>query len=141
MGSAFARRLLGAGMRVSVWNRSPAAAERLADVGAKVAATSEEAVRDAGVVMLVADHSMRLTDASDIACELLGYDRQELLTLSVPDIVVDQPLAERLYTEYLRDREQGGLIGLRTKDGRTVEAVYYAFTQGPDSRVSVLFPL
>jgi hypothetical protein len=78
---------------------------------------------------------------SDVACELLGYDRAELLTLSVPDICVHRPLAERLYAEYLRDREQGGIIALRTKAGRTVDAVYYAFTQGPNFRVSVLFPI
>jgi 3-hydroxyisobutyrate dehydrogenase len=51
MGSAFARRLLGAGMRVHVWDVSAAAAARLADAGAVVAATPEEAVRDAGVVL------------------------------------------------------------------------------------------
>jgi 3-hydroxyisobutyrate dehydrogenase len=51
MGSAFARRLLGAGMRVSVWDVFPATAARFADAGARVAATPEEAVRDAGVVI------------------------------------------------------------------------------------------
>ncbi len=51
MGSAFARRLLGAGMRVSVWDVSAAAAERLAPDGAQVAVTAEDAVRDAGVVL------------------------------------------------------------------------------------------
>lgn len=51
MGSAFARRLLGAGLRVSVWDVSPAAATQLADAGARVAATPEEAVRDTAVVL------------------------------------------------------------------------------------------
>jgi 3-hydroxyisobutyrate dehydrogenase len=51
MGSAFARRLLGAGMRVTVWDVSHAAAERLATAGARVAVTPEDAVRDAGVVL------------------------------------------------------------------------------------------
>jgi 3-hydroxyisobutyrate dehydrogenase len=51
MGSAFARRLLGAGMRVTVWDPSGVGAARLADAGARVAATPEEAVRDAGVVL------------------------------------------------------------------------------------------
>ena len=51
MGSAFARRLLGAGMPVSVWDRTPAVAARLAEAGAVVAATPEEAVRAAGVVI------------------------------------------------------------------------------------------
>ena len=51
MGSAFARRLLGAGMRVSAWDPTPASAARLADAGATVAATAEDAVRDADVVL------------------------------------------------------------------------------------------
>lgn len=51
MGSAFTRRLLGAGMHVTVWDVSPAAAARLANAGARLAATPEEAVHDAGVVL------------------------------------------------------------------------------------------
>jgi len=51
MGSAFARRLLAARMQVSVWDPIPAVAARLAEAGATVAATPEEAVRDAGVVL------------------------------------------------------------------------------------------
>lgn len=51
MGSAFAQRLLAAGMRVSVWDRTPSVAARFAKAGAVVAATPEEAVRDAGVVI------------------------------------------------------------------------------------------
>ena len=51
MGSAFARRLLGAGMRVSVWDRTPSVAAQFAKAGARVAATQEEAVRAAGVVI------------------------------------------------------------------------------------------
>jgi 3-hydroxyisobutyrate dehydrogenase len=51
MGSAFARRLLGAGMRVRVWDVSHAAAARLAGAGAQVAETPEDAVREAGVVL------------------------------------------------------------------------------------------
>lgn len=51
MGSAFARRLLGAGMRVSVWDPSRIGAARLADAGAQAADTPQDAVRDAGVVL------------------------------------------------------------------------------------------
>jgi 3-hydroxyisobutyrate dehydrogenase len=51
MGSAFARRLLGAGMRVSAWDPSGAGAARVAEVGARAAATPEEAVHGAGVVL------------------------------------------------------------------------------------------
>ena len=51
MGSAFARRLLGAGMRVRVWDVSYPAAVRLADAGAEVSRTPEDAVLDVDVVL------------------------------------------------------------------------------------------
>jgi 3-hydroxyisobutyrate dehydrogenase-like beta-hydroxyacid dehydrogenase len=47
MGSAFSRRLLAAGMRVSVWDRNPVATARLAAAGATTAATPADAVRGA----------------------------------------------------------------------------------------------
>jgi 3-hydroxyisobutyrate dehydrogenase len=51
MGSAMARNLVGAGLRTTVWDRSPSATAPLSDVGALVAASPEEAVRDARVVI------------------------------------------------------------------------------------------
>jgi 3-hydroxyisobutyrate dehydrogenase len=51
MGSAFARRLLAAGMHVRAWDVSYSAAARLKDAGAEVAFTPEDAVRDADVVL------------------------------------------------------------------------------------------
>jgi 3-hydroxyisobutyrate dehydrogenase len=51
MGSAMARRLLAAGRRTAVWDRSGSAAAALADAGALAAASPEEAVRDARVVI------------------------------------------------------------------------------------------
>ena len=51
MGSAMARSLASAGLRTTVWDRSPQAAAPLADAGVRVAASPQEAVRDAGVVI------------------------------------------------------------------------------------------
>ncbi len=51
MGAAMARNLCRAGLRVSVWNRTRAKAEPLADDGARVADTPAEAVSGAGVVL------------------------------------------------------------------------------------------
>ncbi|WP_446741873.1 NAD(P)-dependent oxidoreductase [Silvibacterium acidisoli] len=50
MGSPIARHLLSGGHSLTVWNRTAAHAEPLAQAGAHVAATSSEAVRDAEVV-------------------------------------------------------------------------------------------
>jgi 3-hydroxyisobutyrate dehydrogenase len=51
MGSAMARRLLSAGLPVTVWDRSVSASASLAEAGAVAAASAREAVRNAGVVI------------------------------------------------------------------------------------------
>ena len=84
-----------------------------------------EAVANAGFVILVADEMMRYLAASDAACELLGYSREELLGLSVPDLVVESN-ASALYDEFMREQGQRGLITLRCKDGRRLEVQYDA---------------
>ena len=71
-----------------------------------------EAVANAGYVILVADEMMRYLAASDAACELLGYSREELLSLTVPDLVAEST-ASALYGELMRDQGQRGLITLQ----------------------------
>ncbi len=51
MGSAMARRLVSAGLAVTVWDRSASARATLAEAGALAAASAPEAVRDASVVI------------------------------------------------------------------------------------------
>ena len=51
MGSPMARNLAAAGLRTTVWDRSPGATAPLAEAGALVAASPAEAVRDADVVI------------------------------------------------------------------------------------------
>jgi 3-hydroxyisobutyrate dehydrogenase len=51
MGSAMARNLVSAGLRTTVWDRSPAATAPLSDAGALVTASPAEAVQDARVVI------------------------------------------------------------------------------------------
>jgi 3-hydroxyisobutyrate dehydrogenase len=51
MGSAMARNLVGAGLRTTVWDRTPPALATLVDAGAHPAASPAEAVRDANVVI------------------------------------------------------------------------------------------
>lgn len=53
MGSGMARSLLRAGLSVRVWNRTRAKALPLAEAGARLAGSPEEAVRDADVVLTV----------------------------------------------------------------------------------------
>jgi 3-hydroxyisobutyrate dehydrogenase len=51
MGSAMARNLIAAGLHTTVWDRSEQATAPLAGEGARVAASPQDAVRDAGVVI------------------------------------------------------------------------------------------
>jgi 3-hydroxyisobutyrate dehydrogenase len=51
MGSAMARNLVAAGLRTTVWDRSPSATAPLSDAGALVAVSPAEAVGDARVVI------------------------------------------------------------------------------------------
>jgi PAS domain S-box-containing protein len=102
-----------------------------------------EAVARGGYVVLVADENMGFIAASDGACALLGYTREEISELSVPDIVLERRLAESLYAEFLREGMQRGEITLRRKDGTSIDAMYEASettVAGRDYYVSVLFP-
>jgi 3-hydroxyisobutyrate dehydrogenase len=51
MGSAMARNLVAAGLRTTVWDRSPEATAPLATVGALVATSPQDAITDARVVI------------------------------------------------------------------------------------------
>jgi len=51
LGSAVSRKLLAAGLRTTVWDRSPAATALLTDAGATVATSPAEAAGDAHVVI------------------------------------------------------------------------------------------
>lgn len=51
MGSAMARNLVRAGFSTTVWDRSPSATGELATLGARVATSPEDAIRDAKVVI------------------------------------------------------------------------------------------
>ncbi|PTW61704.1 2-hydroxy-3-oxopropionate reductase [Breoghania corrubedonensis] len=62
MGAPMARRLLAAGHRVTVWNRTPAKAEALAGDGARVAPNPADAVADAAIVITIVSDAAAVTD-------------------------------------------------------------------------------
>jgi PAS domain S-box-containing protein len=84
-----------------------------------------EAIDRAPDPVLVADESMRHLAVSQAACKLLGYTREELLTLRVSDISTS-PDAAREYDEMMWSRGRTGVMTLRRKDGSTVDAQYRA---------------
>lgn len=81
MGAPMVRRLLGAGHRVTVWNRAPEKALALADDGATVAATPAEAVAGAEVVFTM------LSDGAAVADVL--FARGTVEAISAEAVVID----------------------------------------------------
>jgi 3-hydroxyisobutyrate dehydrogenase len=140
MGSAFARRLLGAGMRVSAWDPTPASAARLADAGATVAATPEDAVRDADVVLTMVPTiaSIEETMPRTLAAMRPGSIWLQMSTIGVegtqrafalakerrPDIVfVDAPVSGSK-----APAEQGKLLILASGPPATIDALAPVFS-------------
>lgn len=94
-------------------------------------------------VVLVADAQMRYLAASDSACRLLGYTREELLAMRVSE-VVEETDAETRYGRMVEDGRQDGQITLVCRDGRRVRAHYdarEAQAEGVTYYVSLLTPL
>ena len=94
-------------------------------------------------VVLVADAQMRYLAASDSACRLLGYTREELLAMRVTEVVEETDAATR-YGRMLEDGRQDGQITLVCRDGRRVRAHYdarEAQAEGVTYYVSLLTPL
>ena len=67
MGSAMARNLVAAGLRTTVWDRSPGATAPLAAAGALVAASPQDAIADAHVVITM------LPDADAVHSVMLDH--------------------------------------------------------------------
>ena len=75
-----------------------------------------EAIDNGPVAVFVADDDQRYLAVNAYACELLGYDRDELLELRVTDVAVNDGAAAD-YTGLQRGGVHTGLTVLRCKDG------------------------
>lgn len=109
MGQRMAARLLAAGHRVRVWNRSPGPQQALQALGADVAASPREAVANAGVVFSMVrddDASRRVwldeahgaaqalrPDAIAVECSTLSPAWIAKLAKALPVPLVDAPVA------------------------------------------------
>ncbi|MEV6971585.1 NAD(P)-dependent oxidoreductase, partial [Hamadaea sp. NPDC051192] len=95
MGTPMARRLIGAGHRVRVWNRSPERAEPLAADGAKIAATPAEAADGADFVVTMLTDATAVRAALDAAAPSLRPGTIVVQTSTIgPDEV--REIADRL---------------------------------------------
>ena len=82
-----------------------------------------EAIDRAPDAVLVADESMRYLAVNQAACRLLGYTREELLTLRVSDVATS-PGASDDHDGTRSRRGQTGTAVLRRKDGEQIAAAY-----------------
>ena len=95
------------------------------------------------MAVFVADDDGRYLAVNAYACELLGYERDELLELRVTDVAVNDGAADD-YGEMQRSGSHAGLTILRHKDGREMPMNFRASrTQvgGMDLFVGVCWPL
>lgn len=106
MGAGMTRSLLRAGLPVTVWNRTTEKARPLADDGATVAESAEEAVQDADVVItmlfdadsvqsVVGDVADRMRDAVWLQSSTIGPDATERVAAFAKDrglTLVDAPV-------------------------------------------------
>ena len=84
-----------------------------------------EAVDSGPALVFVADENMRYVAVNQSACSALGYSRDELLALRVPD-VAQEPGAAAEYDEMLARGFRHGTALLTRKDGSTVTFFYRA---------------
>ena len=75
-----------------------------------------EALESGPVGVLVADDDARYVAVNLYACKLLGYEREELLELSVPDIAVGES-AIGDYQDFLARPRWRSTYRLRHRDG------------------------
>jgi PAS domain S-box-containing protein len=86
-----------------------------------------EAAENAPLGIFVADDEMGYIAVNRRACELLGYNREELLSLTIADVSPVPPSPQQ-YGEMLAHGELTGRSRLLCKDGSEVEIEYWAFS-------------
>jgi 3-hydroxyisobutyrate dehydrogenase-like beta-hydroxyacid dehydrogenase len=102
MGSAIAGRLLEAGHELRVWNRSPEPARRLAERGAQLAATAEDAFRGEVVFSMLSDD--QVTRAVLVDSGVLARAKPDTSRIHVNLATISVALADELAD---RHRERG----------------------------------
>ncbi len=99
-------------------------AERLAESQRRFQAVFENSLE----AILLMDDAGRYVDANPAACQLLGYDREELLGLTVADVTpaVDRERIPELMRQFFAAGIQHGEYALACKDGSTRDVEYRA---------------
>jgi PAS domain S-box-containing protein len=91
--------------------------------------------------MLLAGDDAHLVEANPAACELTGYERDELLRLTVFDLAAEKerPTIHDQWQQFLAAGRAEGTFNVRRSDGTTREADFRAVAAvGPGLHLSVL---
>jgi len=89
-----------------------------------------EAIDAGPALVFIADEDMRFLAVSYAVCDALGYDREQLLGMRVPDIVAGPDVAEE-YGRMVAEGEAAGRSELVCADGSSLAIEFRA------SRVTV----
>ena len=84
-----------------------------------------EAVDVGPALVFVADEEMRYIAVNSRACDVLGYTREEILRLSVPEVAREAGSGTEFDQMLARGFRHGTAV-LTRKDGSTVELAYQA---------------
>ncbi len=84
-----------------------------------------EAIDNGPMVVVVIDDDMNYVAVNRYAAEVLGYTREELLSLKVTD-VAPGPDTCRIFADFVAHRQHDGVIDLVRKDGTSVRVGYSA---------------
>lgn len=80
--------------------------------------------------MFLADDHGRYVEINPAACELLGYRRDELLSMSVADVAAGSEgppeAVGELFASFLAHGDQAGSFAMRHRTGRVIETEYRA---------------
>ncbi|MGH3030714.1 MAG: PAS domain S-box protein [Gaiellaceae bacterium] len=86
-----------------------------------------EAAENAPLGIFVADEEMAYVAVNRRGCELVGYEREELLSLKVSDISPSPPSQEH-YAEMIARGKLSGRGPLLRKDGTEVDVEFWAYS-------------
>jgi PAS domain S-box-containing protein len=84
-----------------------------------------EALENGPVAIFVVGDDLRYVAVNRYACELLGYEREELLGLTAREVAPDVDM-DAFLLQVIRDRRRGGRTTFRRKNGEQVEVDYRA---------------
>ena len=91
-------------------------------IGAYAEARYRALFESAGDAILIVDREGRCIDANPRATELLRYERQELLSMTVVDLVVAEPgWADEEFRRFIDQERWTGELELRRRDGSPVQ--------------------